>query len=63
MATTPKTEAEATRAAREMNNCLNTVAALELAYTMLRCTHASEYCLRVMEEAVGLAREELGLRL
>lgn len=61
MATTPKVEVEAKLASREMDNCINTVAALELAYTMLRCTHASLHCLSVMENAVQLAKEELDL--
>lgn len=56
-----KFEVEAMLASRELDNCINTVSALELAYTMLRCTHASEHCLRTMEEAVQFAKVELGL--
>ena len=51
-------EAQATAA---LDQCTNTLAALQLGYDMLRCTHASMTLLQQMSALIDLAREELDL--
>lgn len=52
---------EAAQASASLDQCINTLDALKLAYSMLRCTHASFTLLGEMENLIESARVELDL--